>query len=297
MEIRQLRQFVVVAEELNFRRAAVRLHMSQPPLSVAMRNLETEVGTVLLDRSRHHVRLTAAGAAFLRDAQRALLHLQLGTERARRAEQGMDGALRLSFVPSAALDVLPAILKRFRRDCPTVQLQLTADTTTRQVEALQKADVELALVVAPVADSRTLRLTRLVDRRFVLAVPAEHALARRRTVRIKELAAESFIAFPASEGPGFANALLNACQNAGFFPNVVHQAAQMQTILTLVSGGLGIALVPEAMRVLHLPDVVFVGLAEGRSPPTYSLSFAHTADNDNPALEAFVATARRVVPR
>lgn len=294
MELRHLRQFVVLAEELNFRRAAARLHMTQPPLSVAMQSLEEEVGVALLDRSRHHVRLTPAGEAFLRDAQRALLQLEWGTERARRAGQGMDGALRLSFVPSAGPE-LARVLRRFRRDYPTVQLHASADTTARQIEALHKGTGELALVVAPVGNPKGLRLTPAFSQRFVLAVPGDHALAGKASVRMKVLEGESFISFPVSEGPGFVGALLSACQAAGFFPKIVQEASQMQTILTLVAGGLGVALVPAAMKTMHAHDVAFVDLAEGRSPTTYSLVFAHRVDRDNPIIDAFLATSKRVL--
>ncbi|QNK67214.1 LysR family transcriptional regulator [Variovorax sp. PAMC26660] len=295
IEFRQLRQFVVLAEELNFGRAAIRLHMSQPPLSVAMRNLEAQVGAMLFDRSRHHVRLTPAGQVFHKDAQRLLQQVQAATERARRAAQGLEGSLRLSFVPSAALNVLPAIFKRFQHDYPTVQLRLTAETTARQLEDLRKGEVELALVVGPVYEARDLVLVDLQAQKFVIAVPRSHPLATRSSVKIKELAAEPFISFPASEGAGFVAALLGACQSAGFLPKVVQEAAQMQSILTLVAGGLGIALVPASMRTLAMADVVFLEIAGTRPPPTYQLVFAHTSHNDNPVVQSFLSVARKTV--
>lgn len=294
-EFRLVRQFVVVAEELNFRRAAARLHMSQPPLSVAMQNLEAAIGTPLLDRSKHHVRLTPAGQAFYKDALRLLQQAEQARERARRTGEGLEGSLRLSFVPSAALDVLPAIFKRFQRDYPTVQLKLTAETTTRQIEDLRAGHVDLALVVGPVFDTRGLELVDLQSQQFVIAVPAAHALAARRQVKIKELAAESFVSFPATAGAGFAAALLAACQAAGFAPKVVQEASQMQAILTLVAGGLGIALVPASMRRLRMEDVAFLDIADPRSPPSYRLVFAYASSNDNPVVQAFLASARRTL--
>ncbi len=295
IEFRQLRQFVVLAEELNFGRAAIRLHMSQPPLSVAMRNLETQVGAMLFDRSRHHVRLTPAGQVFHKDAQRLLQQAQAATERARRAAQGLEGSLRLSFVPSAALDVLPAIFKRFQHDYPTVQLRLTAETTARQLEDLRKGEVELALVVGPVYEARDLTLVDLQAQKFVIAVPRSHPVGRGRTLGIKALAAESFISFPASGGAGFVAALLGACLSAGFLPKVVQEAAQMQSILTLVAGGLGIALVPASMRMLTMADVVFLEIVDTRPPPTYQLVFAHGSHNDNPVVQSFLSVARKTV--
>ncbi|MEJ7686449.1 MAG: LysR substrate-binding domain-containing protein [Variovorax sp.] len=211
-----MRQFVAVAEELNFRRAAVRLHMSQPPLSVAVHNLERKVGTSLLDRSRQRVRLTPAGQVFYQDCQRLLLQIQMAAERALRAGQGLEGSLRLSFVPSAALDVLPEMFKHFQQAYPKVQLQLTAETTARQLMDLNRGEVDLALVVGPVYDARGLHLVDLQAQRFVIVVPSDHALASRQSVKIRELADQSFISFRASEGAGFVAALLGACQAAGF---------------------------------------------------------------------------------
>lgn len=141
---RLLRRFVVVAEELNFRRAATRLHMEQPPLSVTIRNLETQVGTSLFYRSKHHVQLTQAREVFYRDTLRLLRQAQQAVERARRTSQGLEGPLRLSFVPSATLDLLPLIFKPFPRDYPAVQLRLTADNTRGPVQALRNSETDLA---------------------------------------------------------------------------------------------------------------------------------------------------------
>jgi len=295
IEFRQLRQFVVVAEELNFGRAAEKLHISQPPLSVAIRNLETQVGTLLIDRSRHHVRLTPAGKVFLKDARRLLQQAHAATERARRAAQGEEGSLSLSFVPSAAIDLLPDIFKRFQRDYPTVHLQVSAETTARQVEALRRAEVDLALIVGPLQDVPDLTVVDLQAQGLVVAVPRSHALAAQKAVKIRALAAESFIAFPAAEGAGFAAALLNACKAAGFSPRVVQEASQMQAVLTLVAGGLGIALVPTSMRMLAMKDVAFLEVADRRSPPTYQLAFAYSRSNDNPVIQSFLSVAGNVV--
>ena len=294
-EFRLLRQFVVVAEELNFRRAAARLHMSQPPLSVAIRNLESQVGTTLFDRSKHHVRLTPAGQVFYKDTLRLLQQAQQAIERARRTGQGLEGSLRLSFVPSAALDLLPIIFKRFQRDYPTVQLRLTADNTRRQLSALRNGETDLALVVGPVHETRDLTLIDLKAQKFAVAVPVGHPLAKRERVQLRELASENFIAFPSSEGVGFATALGEACQSAGFLPRVVQEASQMQAIVTLVAGGLGIALVPESMRRLRMEDVVFIDLADAKSKAGYRLVFARLAQNDNPVIDAFLSIASRAV--
>lgn len=291
LELRLVRQFVVVAEELSFRRAAERLHMSQPPLSTAMQKLEAEIGTPLLDRSKHHVRLTPAGQVFYKDALRLLQLVEQARETARRTGCGLEGTLRLSFVPSAALDVLPDIIKRFQADYPSVHLTLTAETTRRQLEDLHNGHTDLALLVGPVYDPRGLELVALRSQHFVLAVPFGHPLAKQQKVQVKELASEPFVSFPAAEGTGFANALWGACQAAGFMPRVVQEASQMQAILTLVAGGLGVALVPAAMRRLQMKEVRFLELAATKRPPTYQLLFAYRGKNDNPVIHAFLNRA------
>lgn len=295
IELRQLRHFVTVAEELSFSRAADKLHMSQPPLSVSVRNLEQLVGTLLIDRSRHHVRLTAAGQVFLRDARKLLLQIPAAADRARRAAQGLEGQLSLSFVPSAALDLLPDIFKRFQQSYPTVQLRVTAETTSRQIEDLRRGSVDLALVVGPLQDVADLVMVDLQQQRFVVAVPRDHPLAVHKCVKIRALAAEPFIAFTAAEGAGFVAALLGACKTAGFVPKVVQEASQMQAVLTLVAGGLGIALVPASLRMLAMKEVAFLDVADLRTPPTYQLAFAYGRGTDNPVIESFISVARTVV--
>lgn len=292
IELRKLYQFSVLADELNFRRAAARLHMSQPPLSMALQSLEEEVGVRLLDRSRQHVRLTPAGAVFLKEVQQILLQTQSAVARARRAALGQEGVLRFSFVPSAALDLLPRIFKRFQQEYPAVHMQLIADTTARQLDQLRRGETDLALVVGPVNDSRGLNLLDLCTQRFVIAVPQAHALAARKSVRLRELFDESFIAFPAAQGAGFAGALHKVCQAAGFQPRVVQEVSQMQTILTLVAGGFGIALVPQAMRLSPMKGVVFLTLTPTRPAPLYELVLAHASHNDNPAIQNFIAVAQ-----
>lgn len=297
VDLRQLRQFVAVAEERSFRRAAERLHVSQPPLSVAVQRLEAEVGAVLLDRSRHHVRLTVAGEAFLHEARRTLAHAQLSVDIAQRAAAGKLGTLRLSFVPSAALSVVPALLQRFRSGHPDVKLVLNGDTTAQQQAALLAGAIDAGIVVPPLHDARDFRVEPFCEQTLVLAVPDVHPLARQRRVQLRTLAAEAFIGFPFREGPGFESVVMAACQECGFIPNFVQTAPQMQTILALVGSGLGIALVPQAMRAVRTRHVVYLDVRHGRAPLRYALGVAFRPSNPNPALAAFVAAARDMPAR
>jgi len=293
-ELRQLRQFLVLAEELNFRKAAQRLHMSQPPLSVAMKNLEAAVGTRLLDRSRHHVRLTPAGQVFYQDVRRVLNLTQVALARARHTGTGQTGTLRLSFVPSAALNLLPDLFKRFRHDYPTIHLQLIAETTSRQLEGLRSGEIDLALVVGPVFDAQGLHIQPLCRQHFAIALPFNHPLAHHDSVHLRALAAEPFVLFSSARAEGFAAATLGCCQAAGFVPRVAQEASQMQAILTLVIGGFGVALVPASMKQLHMEGIVLMDIADQQPPPTYDLMLAHATGNDNPVIQSFAHLALRM---
>lgn len=294
MDLRQLRQFVAVAEERSFRRAAERLHVSQPPLSVAVQRLEADIGVQLLDRNRHGVRLTPAGEAFLHEARRTLAHAQLSVDIAQRAASGKLGTLRLSFVPSAGLAVVPRLLRLFRQDHPDVKLILGGDTTSQQMVALAQGATDVGLVVPPLHEAPALRVKVFREEDLVLAVPSEHPLAGATRVQLKDLAGEDFVGFPLKEGPGFESVVMAACQESGFIPRFVQTASQMQAILALVAGGLGIALVPEAMRAVRMENVHYLQVRKQRAAVRYALGLAYNPANPNPALGAFLAIADRI---
>jgi DNA-binding transcriptional LysR family regulator len=293
MDLRQLRQFVAVAEERSFRRAAERLHVSQPPLSVAVQRLEADIGAQLLERNRHGVKLTAAGEAFLLEARRTLAHATLAIEIAQRAASGKVGTLRLSYVPSAGIDVVPRLLRSFRDDHPDVKLILHGDTSAQQLAALAHGSVDVGIVVPPVQESRELRVKAFSHEDLVLAVPGNHALAGAPRVQLKDLSDESFVGFPVKEGPGFENAVMAACQECGFIPRFVQTASQMQAILALVAGGMGVALVPRAMSAVAMENVAYLQLRMRNAAIRYPLALAWNPANANPALNAFVALADR----
>lgn len=294
MDLRRLRQFVAVAEERSFRRAAARLNVSQPPLTVAVQRLEADMGVTLLDRSRHHVRLTVAGEAFLREARRTLAHAQLSVEVAQRAAVGKLGTLRLAFVPSAAFDVVPRLLRAFHADYPGVKLTLMGETTSQQMAALMGETTDLGIVVPPLHDAEDLHVESLCEQELMLAVPQSHPASSQQRVRLRDLAGEAFVGFPFKEGPGFESVVVAACQASGFVPNFVQVAPQMQTILALVAAGMGIALVPQAMQSVRMENVAYVQVRRGNAPVKYALGLAFRRSNDNPALRAFVAMAHRM---
>jgi DNA-binding transcriptional LysR family regulator len=279
-----------VAEELSFRRAAARLHMSQPPLTVAVKALEAVIGRPLFERSKHHVKLTGPGHLFLYEARRILAQAERAVQIAQSAS---NGVLRLSHLGSATLGILPSLLKHFQRDYPSIELNVTMAGTFHQIEMLRRGEVDLGLIRAPIEDARALKIMVLCEEKMLIAVPADHPLAGRKSVKVEMLAAEPFISYPPPEGPSFEGIFVSACQRAGFYPRIVQYAPQMLTKLSFVSSGLGVALVPGSMRAVQLDNVVYLEIDEGKTPLGYSLALAMPIKATNPAITAFVATASR----
>jgi DNA-binding transcriptional LysR family regulator len=294
MDLRQMRQFVAIAEELNFRRAAQRLHISQPPLTAAVQRLEEELGVALLVRDRRHVSLTPAGAAFLLEARRLLAGAQFAVEITQRAAAGLVGSLRISFFPSAALGILPPLLAAFRKGYPDVRLVLNAEPGARQARELLGGTLDVALVVPPLADSQGVKLQLHGEEDILLAVPAQHVLAAQRAVPLKTLAGEPFVSFRSREAPAFEGVVVAACQQAGFLPRVVQTASNMMAVLACVSAGAGIAFVPKSVSAIRVPHVHFLQVRQGRSAVRYPFALAYDPANDNPVLPPFLSAAARV---
>ncbi len=295
VDLRQLQQFIMVATELNFRRAAQRLHMSQPPLSAAIRRLEHSMGVKLFERTRQFVRLTAAGEVFLAESRRTLAQARFAVEAAQGIGSGLSGVLRFSFVPSAALDVLPQLLQRFQQAHPCVRLVLTGASTQQDVAKLRSEVIDVAMIVPPLTDANGFEISVLRREKMVLALPATHRLAHEREIKLSMLAEESFISFSYSEGSGFAGTVLAACHNAGFSPRIAQEASQMQTILTLVASGLGVAVVPSALKAIRMHNVNYVDIEAPERILGYELALAYIKGRNNALVEAFVAIAKESV--
>jgi DNA-binding transcriptional LysR family regulator len=292
IELRQFRQFVAVAEELNFRRAAQRLHMAQPPLTVAVRRIEDELGLVLIQRTNRIEGLTQAGQIFLAEARRTLVQANRAIDAAKRAGEGMTGSLRITFVASVAHDLLPRALRRFRTHHPEIQLSLDEATTAQQLLALREDRADVGFVVLPFVDATGLTVTSLRKDSLVAAVPNGHPLAARRALKLSDLARESWILFPARYGFGLHGRIMAACASAGFVPRVAQEAVQMETIVNLVAGGMGVALVAPAMATARRPGVAFRPITGPGSPIDYELALAFS--QPSPVVDAFVSTAQAV---
>ncbi len=261
MELRQLRYFVAVAEELHFRRAAERMHISQPPLSQQIRALEDELGFALLVRTRRRVALTPAGDAFLRDARALLGELEGAVATARRIDAGQTGRLRINFVGSALFSILPGTVERFRRSRPAIELELHERATVDQLRAVRSGLADVGLVRPPIEDDAGLRVQTVLRERTVAALPAGHPLAGLTRVPLRRLAAEPLVLFPRDQAPGFHDLLIDALAGAGIAPRVIQYAPEMLTIIGLVAAGTGVSLVPESVQRLGLDGVTYRAVA------------------------------------
>src|ERR1700748_372561 len=236
IELRQFRQFIAVAEELSFRRAAERLNMAQPPLTATIQRLEDEIGTTLIERHNRIARMTEAGQIFLKEARKTVEQAERAMLAARQAGEGLSGLLRISFVASAARAVLPAILLRFLEHYPQVKLELQEAMTARQIELLQGGRSDLGFVIPPLQDAKNLKSEIVAQNHLVAAVPEDHPLAQQEQIALTDMAHESWILFPERQGPGLHRIIHAACLQAGFIPLVGQEAPQMDTIVSLVAG-------------------------------------------------------------
>ena len=289
MELRQLRYFVAVAEELHFRRAAARLHMSQPPLSQQIAQLEDELGCRLLTRSRRRVELTPAGEAFLRDARTLLSELDGAVATARRIDTGQAGLLRVNFVGSALLSIVPGIVQRFRAGRPSVEIELHERSTVEQLRALTSGVVDVGLVRPPIELDAGLRAEGVMRERMIAAVPANHPLASLRRIPLRRIAAEPLVLFPREQAPGFHDLLTGRLAATGTFGQVAQYAPEMLTIIGLVAAGVGLSLVPASVGRLALDGVTYRPLA---GAPDAELLAVTRADDTSALVRAFVADAR-----
>jgi DNA-binding transcriptional LysR family regulator len=291
MELRHLRYFVTVAEELHFGRAAQRLQIAQPPLSQQIRQLEEELGVQLFHRTKRSVQLTEAGQLFLEEACQILTRAEQAIQIVQRADRGETGRLTLGFVGSATYSILPGVLKVFRRRFPEVLLSLHEMTTTQQVQALHEDRIHLGFVRPPIYEQE-LMIESILKEPFVAVLPEFHRLANETQISLLTLANDPFILFPRYLGSGFYDQIVNMCQQVGFQPQVAQEAIQMQTIISLVAAELGVALVPASVQNLQRVGVVYKALAESTSQ--VELAMIWRPDKISSVLQKFLEVTRQV---
>lgn len=294
MELRQLRYFVTLAEELHFGRAARRLHITQPPLSMAIAALERELGVRLFARAPRRVTLTHAGAAFFEQARLLLARAQDAVELARAADRGAVGRLRIGFMSGSIYTLLPPLLREYASRYPEVQLELRELPMPEQLLQLRRGELDLGVVRPPVEDAE-LEAETVFEEPLVVALPRGHRLARLSRIAVQRLAGEPFVMFQRRPGLVMHHLVLRFCLQHGFAPRVVQEVAQSHAVVGLVSAGIGVALVPESIQGTRLRGVVYRPLAEP-SPPVLTALVWRRGDG-SPVLAAFRRVAAERMQR
>jgi DNA-binding transcriptional LysR family regulator len=293
MELRHLRYFVAVAEELHFGRAARRLGIAQPPLSQQIRKLEEELGAPLFVRASRRVQLTDIGRTFLDEARATLAASERAMRVAKRAIAGDLGRLHFGYVASAVMHApFTTLMRRFRESHPDVDLVLDAMPTAQQVNALRERRIDAAFLRPPIeGDATDLTVLPMVREGFVAVLPAGHRLATRKTLDLGDLGGEPFVFFERARAPGLYDLIMRLLSRAGVEPVVRHEVNPMQTVAGLVAAGFGISVMPASIQRIDVHGVVY------RSLPTkhvVDIAFTHRTDDDSPALRAFAAVAREI---
>lgn len=289
MELRQLRYFIAVAEELHFTRAAQRLHIAQPPLSQQIRQLEREVGTPLLHRTSRHVEMTAAGQAFLEEARRTVAQAARAAQAARQAGHGPAGHLDLGFVDSSLYGYLPEVLRAYRRRYPEVHVTLRELTSGQQVEAIGRGDLQVGLL-RPAQAPPPVELEELGRERLVVAVPSDHALAGGGPLALADLREEPFVLFPRALAPELHDHLTGLCRAAGFSPRIAEEAGEGHTIIGLVAAGLGVSLVPDTLLEWGRHHVAYRPLTSRAA--TLAMCLGWRRGDRSAVVESFLEVAR-----
>lgn len=299
IETRLLRQFIAVAEELHFHKAAVRLHMAQPPLSQAINRLEGKLGFSLFTRNKRGVKLTPAGSAFLNAAYSTLKELELGIEHARQVSEGIAGKLTVTAVSIAYYESLLSTLRQFREAYPKVQLIIKEMPSSSQAKAILSGEADIAFMRKLPISAENVESRLLLDEEIVMALPAHHPKAKGGQIDLRDFAGEDFVFTPEALGTGYHSQLIALCEAAGFYPKVVQEAAQIHTLIGLVACGFGVALVPESIADSIMRDKVVVRRiypVTASSNPAIGLYMSWNIHNESPLLDSFISMLDFNVP-
>jgi DNA-binding transcriptional LysR family regulator len=296
IEVRHLRYFVAVAEELHFGRAAQRLHIAQPPLSQQIRRLEELLGYPLFERTSRSVALTAAGKLLLERARRTLSNLHRDFEETRSIGRGEVGSLHIGFVGSAMLTTLPEIFRRYRKAYPKVRLQLHESFTAMVVEGLQNGTLDVGLLRDGDA-TEGLTAEPIFHEPFVAVLPAAHPRAKQRTISAGDLREEPFVYYPRSAGRRAFERPFLYCEEFGFQPRIVQEASHWLTILRLIASGLGVSIAPECVRQIASAEIVCVPLERSRKHGvvTSQIEMAWREGERRPIVERFAAIVEETI--
>jgi DNA-binding transcriptional LysR family regulator len=286
MELRHLRYFLAVAEELHFGRAAARVHIAQPPLSKQIQQLEKEIGIQLFNRTRRSVQLTDAGKVFQREAYKIFESLEKGTLKAKLASRGEAGWLSIGFIGSSTYEVLPSVLRKFRQKYPEVELVLQEIQSSEQNQALQERRIHVSFARFPKME-QGLVFETIYKEHLVVALPESHSLNKKKSLKLSDLADQPFILFP-HQPSAHAENTIQVFSNAGLPPRIVQTVEEMHTALGLVAAGIGVTLVPSSMKKTQRKGIVYLNLVG--PTPVLEMKMGYRENEASPVLSRFIET-------
>lgn len=286
--LRMMEQFIAVAEELHFHRAAQRLNMSQPPLTHAIRKLEEDLGVTLIERGNRVLGLTPAGEMFVREARETIRQAEKTLIATVDVAEGRTGVLRLGYVGSALYGRLPDVIREFRASHPQVRLELREATTASQIAALRDGMLDIGILIPPLENAEDVVKTRFDQDRLCMALPEDHPLSQRSNLTLADLAAEPFILWPMDEGRSFHLQVIRLCASAGFVPMITQEAHGMHAVLSLVSVGGGVSVVPQSMSGFRGDQISYHPLFG--TEPEFELVLGHR--HLSPCARAFLDCAQ-----
>lgn len=278
-ELRHLRYFMALAEERHFARAAQRCNVSQPPFSVAIRQLENELGFELIDRTQMPLKLTPAGTAFYEETAKTMFQLQHAVQTAERYSQGLGGILKIGFFASMLCRGLPEVLKQMKHERPDLNIRLIELSSQEQIAALQRGMIDYGFVHSTVTAEKA-NFDLLLSEPFVLCVPDMHPAAQQSSVNLADFRHEEFVLFQRAVSSNYYDQVIALCVNAGFQPLINHEVRQWSTVISCVGNGLGIALVPRSLQRMNIDHVAFLSIEPGDiQSPLWGAWMEGTANN------------------
>jgi len=292
MDLRHLRYFAAVADERNFTRAAERLGIKQPPLSLQIKQLEHELGSALFRRLTRGIELTEAGQLLLEEARPLLERVERLKTNVQSRARGTTGRIRVGFAGATYFQPrVPSLIQAYRSLYPDVTLSPLQSNTPHLVNALREGEIDVAFVRPPVAEGEGISVQPLVEEQMRIVLPAQHPQARRRAVPLAALSGEMFILFPRAIGPGLHDSIIAACQRAGFSPVLGQEAPQISSIVHLVAAGFGVSVVPQSIEQIQAEGIAYLRI-EGASPPA-PIGLAVNIEHRSATVRNFLALARK----
>jgi len=291
VELRHIKSFLAVAETLNFGRAAERMHLSQPALSLQIRCLESDIGVRLLDRNRRKTTLTPAGLRFQAEANQILTRIDHAVRHTQLAANGMLGSLRIGFISTAAKEIVPTLVRDFRETHPEVELSLRNILTMDQIRMLEADALDVGFLRLPVEGHPEIDLVPVHSEPFVLVVPASHRLAAKKEIRLKETVGEKFVMYNREDAPGFHDQTMRILRDANVVPAVSQTAGEMHTLVALVAAEMGLSLLPASVVRRGIPGVAACRIKD--PIPHSAIALASHKTNLQPVTVSFRKFALR----